>query len=50
MADWQRRWAELASNEIERRSRLELAACLDRMVAKSERGLKIASIITKLPE
>ena len=50
MADWQRHWAELAGGEIERRSRLELAACLDRMAAECERGLKIASMITKLPE
>ena len=40
MADWQRRWAELAGNEIEKRSRLELAACLDRMATECERGLK----------
>jgi hypothetical protein len=41
MADWQRRWAELAASEIERRSRLEMAACLERMAVERERGVTI---------
>jgi len=41
MADWQRRWAELASSKVERRRRLEMAAYLERMAVERERGVTV---------
>jgi hypothetical protein len=44
LADWQRRWAKIVGNELERQGRLELAAYLDRMATERERLLDAVAV------